>query len=74
MFKRILIKYDSSKYQSLSSGGWDCVLTMKIIWFWGLISYEKEIQYVIPEHANRRLYIENWDFLIENKKHIPKGE
>lgn len=65
--KGILLKYETTMFQSLNSDTFDFNLTLSV----GLLfKREKIIKFGVPHHANLKAFTDNWDELIKNQSVI----
>jgi hypothetical protein len=68
MRKTYLLEYKSPKFLTLAD--WiDYEISLKVVWFWGLFSSYKKINYRIYDYQNSDNFFNHWDNLITN--HIP---
>ena len=65
MKKTFLIKYTKPEFFALNSGDVTFTLYLKTIWFWGLFSTIKKINYDVPDIYIDK-YIKHWDGKVNN--------
>lgn len=65
MIKRYLVSWNVCPLQGFEDTG--CILTIRIVYLWGLFEKIVDMPYHIPSHHNHKKYFDKWDLMVKNK-------